>query len=104
LRKINFLNVFILNTLYPCIIIGTGKIQKNKGNDMVTKSSNENDDRGFQLKDVYCIIKNKEDGFYWVLNLEDHPNSFLLDRSYHQFIPPQHKMDQETMVVIQPTI
>lgn len=71
---------------------------------MVTKSSNENDGMGFQLKDVYCIIKNKEDGFYWVLNLEDHPNSFLLDRSYHQFIPPQHKMDQETMVVIQPTI
>lgn len=56
------------------------------------------------MKDVYCIIKDKKDGFYWVINLEDHPNSFLLDHSYHNFFPPQFKEDHESMVVIQPTI
>ena len=50
------------------------------------------------------IIKNKQDGFYWVINLEDHPNSFLLDQSFQNFLPSQMKEDQETMVIFQPTI
>jgi hypothetical protein len=54
------------------------------------------------VKNVYCIIKNKEDGFYWVLNLENHPNSFLLDKSFQHFVPRSVKQDQESMVVFQP--
>jgi hypothetical protein len=71
---------------------------------MKVKNTKKIEDMDIQVRDVYCIIKNKEDGFYWVLNLEDHPNSFLLDHSYHNFLPPQFKEDQESMVVIQPTI
>lgn len=71
---------------------------------MEIKRETRNEGIEFQVKDVYCIIKNKEDGFYWVLNLEDHPNSFLLDRSYQNFLRPQFKEDQESMVVIQPSI
>ncbi|MCD4682608.1 MAG: hypothetical protein K8R86_04925 [Bacteroidales bacterium] len=61
-------------------------------------------DLELQVKDAYCIIKNKQDGFYWVINLEDHPNSFLLDQSFQNFLPSQMKEDQETMVIFQPTI
>ena len=61
-----------------------------------------NEELDIQMKDLYCIIKNKKDGFYWVLNLEDHPGSFLLDKSYQQFIPPEYKEDQESLVIIQP--
>jgi hypothetical protein len=57
-----------------------------------------------QVKDVFCMIKNKKDGFYWVLNLEDHPSSFLLDRSYQNFLPPHFKEDMESLVIFQPTI
>ena len=56
-----------------------------------------------QSKNVYCIIKNREDGFYWVLNLDNHPNSFLLDKTYQHFLPSSFKKDQESMVVFQPT-
>ncbi len=71
---------------------------------METQSINKIEEMDVQIRDVYCIVKNKEDGFYWVINLEDHPNSFLLDHSYQNFLPPQFKKDQESMVVIQPTI
>lgn len=60
-------------------------------------------DENVSVKNVYCIIKNKEDGFYWVLNLENHPNSFLLDKTFQHFLPPTFKKDQESMVVFQPT-
>jgi hypothetical protein len=56
-----------------------------------------------QVKDAYCVITNKEDGFYWVINLEDHPNSFLLDRSYQNFMSDNIINDQESMVIFQPT-
>ena len=56
------------------------------------------------MTDVYCIVKNKENNFYWVLNLEDHPNSFLLDKSFQQYLPATNYQAYETMVVIQPTI
>jgi len=71
---------------------------------MEIKTGIRNDEKPDRLTDLYCIIKNKKDGFYWVINLEDHPNSFLLDHSYHNFLPPQFKEDHESMVVIQPTI
>jgi len=71
---------------------------------MEIKMGMRNNEKPARLNDVYCIIKNKNDGFYWVINLEDHPNSFLLDHSYHNFLPPQFKEDHESMVVIQPTI
>jgi len=54
------------------------------------------------VKNVYCIIKNKEDGFYWVLNLENHPGSFLLDKSFQNSMPSGFKENQESMVVFQP--
>ena len=56
-----------------------------------------------QIKDAYFIINNKEDGFYWVINLEDHPNSFLLDRSFQNFMSTNISNDQESMVIFQPT-
>ena len=54
--------------------------------------------------DYYCVIRDKKQDFYWVINLEDHPNSFLLDQSFQNFLPSQMKEDQETMVIFQPTI
>ncbi len=44
---------------------------------METKNKNSKASVDVQIKDLYCIIKSKEDGFYWVLNLDDHPNSFF---------------------------
>ncbi len=55
-----------------------------------------------QFKDCYFIVKNKENGFYWVINLNDHPNSFLLDHSFQNMISREKISDQESMVVIQP--
>jgi hypothetical protein len=55
-----------------------------------------------QFNDCYCIVKNKENGFYWVINLNDHPNSFLLDHSFQNMITPGAVNEQESMVVIQP--
>jgi len=57
-----------------------------------------------RLTDVYCVIKSKKDDFYWVINLEDHPSSFLLDQSFQNFLPAEHNDEQESMVIIQPTI
>lgn len=54
------------------------------------------------LPDYYCVVKDKKQDFYWVINLEDHPSSFLLDKSYQQYISPEHKQDQESFVIIQP--
>jgi hypothetical protein len=71
---------------------------------MVTKFENRNNGQDVKVKDIFCIVKNKEDDFYWVINLEDHPSLFLLDHSYHNFLPPQFKKDQESLVVIQPTM
>lgn len=55
-----------------------------------------------QFNDCYCIVKNKENGFYWVINLNDHPNSFLLDHSFQHMITQDAMNEQESMVVIQP--
>ncbi len=56
------------------------------------------------MNDVYCIVKNKENNFYWILNLEDHPNSFLLDKSFQQYLPTENYKAYDSMVVIQPTM
>jgi len=55
-----------------------------------------------ELADFYCVVKDKEHDFYWVINLEDHPGTFLLDKSYQQFIPSSQKEDQESFILIQP--
>ena len=55
------------------------------------------------IKDHYFIIKSKENGFFWVLNLNDHPNSFLLDHSFQNMVSHEKISEQESMVVIQPT-
>ena len=54
------------------------------------------------LPDFYCVVKDQEQDFYWVINLEDHPNSFLLDTTYQNLNSPELKKEQESMVVIQP--
>lgn len=54
------------------------------------------------LPDYYCVVKDKKQDFYWVINLEDHPNSFLLDKSFQQHLAPNMKEGQESYVVIQP--
>jgi len=56
------------------------------------------------LPDFYCVVKDQEQDFYWVVNLEDHPNSFLLDPTYQNLNSPDLKKDQESMVIIQPTL
>ena len=48
-----------------------------------------------QLPDVYCVVKDKEQDFYWVINLEDHPGTFLLDISYQQYISKIHSEDRQ---------
>jgi hypothetical protein len=66
----------------------------------------ENIDENYKIRmtDVYCVIKSKKDNFYWVINLEDHPGSFLLDQSFQNFLPAELNDEQESMVIIQPTI
>jgi len=65
--------------------------------------STENNGRFEQFApDFYCVINDKDNDFYWCLNLEDHPNSFLLDQNYQNLISPKFKDNQETMVIIQP--
>ena len=54
------------------------------------------------LPNFYCVVKDQEQNFSWVINLEDHPNSFILDPSYQNLNSPQLKKEQESMVVIQP--
>ena len=33
------------------------------------------------LNNFYFVAKDEESDFYWVINLEDHPSSFILDKS-----------------------
>ena len=54
------------------------------------------------LPDYYCVVKDKNEDFYWVINLEDHPNSFLLDKSYQQYLSNGRTQGQDSFVVIQP--
>lgn len=58
----------------------------------------------FMMKDIFFIIRNKKDGFYWVLNLEDHPNSFLLDKSFQNFEGSSYTEDTESLVILQPNV
>lgn len=71
---------------------------------MEGKSEKINSNLEVRMVDSYCVISNKEDNFYWVLNLEDHPNSFLLDRSFQNFISPNSEMHNGSMVVFQPSL
>ncbi|MFU8844122.1 MAG: hypothetical protein ACNA7V_09985 [Bacteroidales bacterium] len=57
-----------------------------------------------QISDFYFMVKNQQDGFYWVINLENHYGSFILDKSNQNFLPPEYKEDQKSMVIIQPNI
>lgn len=52
--------------------------------------------------DYYCVIRDKKQDFYWVINLEDHPNSFLLDKSYQQFVSSDQQENEDSYVIIQP--
>jgi hypothetical protein len=54
------------------------------------------------LPDYYCVVKDKHEDYYWVINLEDHPSSFLLDKSYQQYLSPEKGKGQDSFVVIQP--
>jgi hypothetical protein len=57
-----------------------------------------------QINDFFFVVKNKKDGFYWVLNLENHFGTFLLDKGDQNFLPAGYKEDQKSMVIIQPNI
>ena len=64
-----------------------------------------NDTNGNSILDVndfYFILPDKENNFNWVINLEDHPNSFLLNGSHHRNINNQRGDEDASMVVIQP--
>jgi hypothetical protein len=52
--------------------------------------------------DFFYVAKDEENGFYWVLNLEDHPSSFLLDKSFQHLMPSKIREGQESMVIKQP--
>ncbi|RLD61796.1 MAG: hypothetical protein DRJ05_01800 [Bacteroidetes bacterium] len=52
--------------------------------------------------DLYFIIPDMENNFNWVINLEDHPNSFLLNGSHHRNIDTNRSDKDASMVVIQP--
>lgn len=54
------------------------------------------------LNTFYFIAKDKENDFYWVLNLDDHPNSFLLDKSFQHLVPSKIREGNESMVIKQP--
>ena len=55
-----------------------------------------------ELPDYYCVIKDKNQDCYWVINLEDHPSSFLLDKSYQQFISSGQTEQDDSYVIVQP--
>lgn len=54
------------------------------------------------IPDFYCVLKDNDHDFYWVINLEDHPNSFLLDKGYQQLNSQGIEDNQQSMVIIQP--
>lgn len=54
------------------------------------------------LPDYYCIVKDKKQDFYWVVNLEDQEYTFLLDKSFQHYLPPDRKEGHDSYVVIQP--
>lgn len=70
---------------------------------MENKQITNSENLEVQVKDAYFVIQNKEDGFSWIINLEDHPNSFLLDSSYQNFMSKDILNEQESMVIFQPT-
>lgn len=55
-----------------------------------------------QMKDAFYVIQDQEEDFYWVINLEDHPNSFLLDKSYQNLLSDKDKATNSSMIVFQP--
>lgn len=54
------------------------------------------------LNTFYYVAKDEENDFYWVLNLDDHPNSFLLDKSFQHLVPSKIREGNESMVIKQP--
>lgn len=52
--------------------------------------------------DFYFVLPDKENNFNWVINLEDHPNSFLLNGSHHRNIETIKSEKDASMVIIQP--
>lgn len=70
---------------------------------MENKQNTISENLEVQVKDAYFVIQNKEDGFSWIINLEDHPNSFLLDSSNQNFVSNDVMNEQESMVIFQPT-
>ncbi len=55
-----------------------------------------------EFNTFYYVAKDEENDFYWVLNLDDHPNSFLLDKSFQHLVPSKIREDNESMVIKQP--
>ena len=92
--------VLIINDLNICIVIES-IITQSKMTEM-NKHEINTDEWFDEMNDHYFLVKNKEHGFYWVINLNDHPNSFLLDHSFQNMVTPGAMAEEESMVVIQP--
>jgi len=54
------------------------------------------------LNNFFYVAKDEGNDFYWVINLEDHPSSFLLDKSFQHLVPSKIREGQESMVIKQP--
>lgn len=61
-----------------------------------------NDNSILDCNDFYFILPDKENNFNWVINLDDHPNSFLLNGTHHRNIDTIRGEDDASMVIIQP--
>jgi N-acyl-L-homoserine lactone synthetase len=72
---------------------------KKMANEVINKEEFEVFD---DLNTFYFVAKDKENDFYWVLNLDDHPNSFLLDKSFQHLVPSKIREGNESMVIKQP--
>ena len=55
-------------------------------------------------KDAFYVIQDEEHDFYWVIDLEDHPNSFLLDKTYQNMLSDKEKANNSSMIVFQPIV
>ena len=61
-----------------------------------------NDISTLDCNDFYFVLPDKENNFNWVINLDDHPNSFLLNGRHHRNIETIKSEEDASMVIIQP--
>jgi hypothetical protein len=84
-----------INPLYNICHCKTTSIRKTI---MTTEEHNDIFQAGIQ--DQYCVVRDKEHNFCWVINLEDHPSSFLADRSYRKIFSKGVDGTEDSVVLI----